>query len=123
MKEMHMYDLYVNPFQQEKDHISFEEAKQEVKEALAILGEEYSSLLNEAFENNWIDVYEKPNKRGGAYSSGVYGVHPFVLMSFTENKRDVSTIAHELGHSIHSYYSNKNQNIILYFSNCNDNSK
>ena len=112
MKEMHMYDLYVNPFQQEKDHISFEEAKQEVKEALAILGEEYSSLLNEAFENNWIDVYEKPNKRGGAYSSGVYGVHPFVLMSFTENKRDVSTIAHELGHSIHSYYSNKYQNII-----------
>ena len=112
MKEMHMYDLYVNPFQQEKDHISFEEAKQEVKEALAILGEEYSSLLNEAFENNWIDVYEKPNKRGGAYSSGVYGVHPFVLMSFTENKRDVSTIAHELGHSIHSYYSNKYQNVI-----------
>ena len=112
MKEMHMYDLYVNPFQEKKDSISFEEAKQEVKKALAILGEEYSRLLDEAFENNWIDVYEKPNKRGGAYSSGVYGVHPFVLMSFTENKRDVSTIAHELGHSIHSYYSNKHQNII-----------
>ena len=112
MKEMHMYDLYVNQFQEKKDSISFEEAKQEVKKALAILGEEYSRLLDEAFENNWIDVYEKPNKRGGAYSSGVYGVHPFVLMSFTENKRDVSTIAHELGHSIHSYYSNKHQNII-----------
>ncbi len=112
MKEMHMYDLYVNPFQEKKDSISFEEAKQEVKKALAILGEEYSRLLDEAFENNWIDVYEKTNKRGGAYSSGVYGVHPFVLMSFTENKRDVSTIAHELGHSIHSYYSNKHQNII-----------
>ena len=112
MKEMHMYDLYVNSFQEKKDSISFEEAKQEVKKALAILGEEYSRLLDEAFENNWIDVYEKTNKRGGAYSSGVYGVHPFVLMSFTENKRDVSTIAHELGHSIHSYYSNKHQNII-----------
>ena len=69
-------------------------------------------MLEKAFENNWIDVYEKPNKRGGAYSSGVYGVHPFVLMSFTNNKRDVSTIAHELGHSMHSYYSSKNQNII-----------
>lgn len=112
LKELHMYDLYVNPYQEDKDKISFEEAKQEVKTALAILGEEYGKLLDEAFEHNWIDVYEKPNKRGGAYSSGVYGVHPFVLMSFTEDKRDVSTIAHELGHSMHSYYSNKNQNII-----------
>ena len=110
--EVHMYDLYVNPFEETQDEISFEEAKIQVKEALNILGEEYNNLLNEAFENRWIDVYEKPNKRGGAYSSGVYGVHPFVLMSFTGNKRDVSTIAHELGHSIHSYYSNKNQNII-----------
>ena len=111
-KEFHMYDLYVNPFEVKKDSISFEDAKEEVKKALAILGEEYSQMLEKAFENNWIDVYEKPNKRGGAYSSGVYGVHPFVLMSFTNNKRDVSTIAHELGHSMHSYYSSKNQNII-----------
>ena len=87
MKEIHMYDIYVNPFQEDKDKISFEEAKTEVKNALAILGEEYSNLLSEAFENNWIDAHEKQNKRGGAYSSGVYGVHPFVLMSFTENKK------------------------------------
>ena len=112
MDKIHMYDLYVNPFEQKEDKISFEEAKKEVKDALAILGKEYGEMLDIAFENNWIDVYEKPNKRGGAYSSGVYGVHPFVLMSFTENKRDVSTIAHELGHSMHSYYSNKTQNII-----------
>lgn len=112
MDKIHMYDLYVNPFEQKEDKISFEEAKKEVKDALAILGKEYGKMLDIAFENNWIDVYEKPNKRGGAYSSGVYGVHPFVLMSFTENKRDVSTIAHELGHSMHSYYSNKTQNII-----------
>ena len=112
MKEMHIYDIYVNPFQEEEDKISFEDAKKEVLDALAILGKKYTALLNEAFENHWIDVYEKPNKRGGAYSSGVYGVHPFVLMSFTGNKRDVGTIAHELGHSIHSYYSNKTQNII-----------
>ena len=112
MNKIHMYDLYVNPFEQKEDKISFEEAKKEVKDALAILGKEYGEMLDIAFENNWIDVYEKPNKRGGAYSSGVYGVHPFVLMSFTENKRDVSTIAHELGHSMHSYYSSKTQNII-----------
>ena len=112
MDKIHMYDLYVNPFEQKEDKISFEEAKKEVKDALAILGKEYGEMLDIAFENNWIDVYEKPNKRGGAYSSGVYGVHPFVLMSFTENKRDVSTIAHELGHSMHSYYSSKSQNII-----------
>ena len=112
MDKIHMYDLYVNPFEQKEDKISFEEAKKEVKDALAILGKEYGEMLDIAFENNWIDVYEKPNKRGGAYSSGVYGVHPFVLMSFTENKRDVSTIAHELGHSMHSYYSNKTQNVI-----------
>ena len=112
IKEMHIYDLYVNPFQEEKNKISFEDAKKEVKDALSILGKEYGDILNKAFENCWIDVYEKTNKRGGAYSSGVYGVHPFILMNFTEDKRDVSTIVHELGHSIHSYYSNKTQNII-----------
>lgn len=109
---MHMYDLYVNPFEEDKDEITFEDAKQEILNALQILGDEYTNKLKEAFEARWIDVYEKPNKRGGAYSSGVYGIHPFVLMSFTNSKRDVSTIAHELGHSIHSYYSNENQNII-----------
>lgn len=111
-KEFHMYDLYVNPFQEEKDEISFEEAKEEVLQALNIMGEEYISKLKEAFENNWVDVYAKPNKRGGAYSMGVYGVHPYVLLNFVNSKRDVSTIAHELGHSMHSYYSNKEQPII-----------
>lgn len=109
---MHMYDIYVNPFVEKEENITFEQAKNEVKHSLSILGEEYIKLLDEAFENNWIDVEEKPHKRGGAYSSGVYGVHPFILTNFNGNKRDVSTIAHELGHSIHSYYSNKNQNIL-----------
>ena len=112
LQEMHMYDLYVNPFEEGKDHITFEEAKQEVLNALSILGTEYTNKLKEAFDNNWIDVEAKPNKRGGAYSMGVYGVHPFVLMNFVHSKRDVSTIAHELGHSMHSYYSNKTQGII-----------
>lgn len=111
-KEFHMYDLYVNPFEQGKDKITYEEAKEEVINALSIMGEEYVSKLKEAFTNNWIDVYAKPHKRGGAYSMGIYGVHPFVLLNFVNSKRDISTIAHELGHSIHSYYSNSNQNII-----------
>lgn len=112
LPEMHMYDLYVNPFEQNKDSISFEGAKQEVLNALEILGEEYIDKLNEAFDNNWIDVFAKENKRGGAYSMGVYGVHPFILTNFVNSKRDISTIAHELGHSMHTYYSNNNQNVI-----------
>lgn len=111
-QEMHMYDLYVNPFEEGEDKITFEDAKNEVLEALSILGTEYTDLLKTAFNNNWIDVEAKPNKRGGAYSMGVYGVHPFVLTNFVNSKRDVSTIAHELGHSMHTYYSNANQNII-----------
>lgn len=111
-QEMHMYDLYVNPFEEGEDKITFEEAKNEVLEALAILGKEYTNMLKTAFNDNWIDVEAKPNKRGGAYSMGVYGIHPFVLTNFVNSKRDVSTIAHELGHSIHTYYSNANQNII-----------
>lgn len=112
ISEMHMYDLYVNPCEQGKDEITFEEAKKEVLNALQVLGEQYANKLKEAFDNNWIDVYAKPNKRGGAYSMGVYGIHPFVLTNFVNSKRDVSTIAHELGHSMHSYYSNNNQGII-----------
>ena len=111
-KEFHMYDLYVNPFEQGKDEITYEEAKEEVINALSIMGDEYVNKLKEAFGNNWIDVYAKPHKKGGAYSMGIYGVHPFVLLNFVNSKRDISTIAHELGHSIHSYYSNSNQNII-----------
>ena len=110
--QMHMYDVYVNPFSESTDTISFEEAKQEVLEALAILGEEYQKKLQEAFDNHWIDVYERENKRGGAYSMGVYGIHPFVLMNFVNSKRDVSTIAHELGHSMHSNYANNQQTVI-----------
>ena len=110
--DFHMYDLYVNPFEEGKDEITFEDARKEVMGALNVMGKEYTDKLTEAFDNNWIDVYAKPNKKGGAYSMGVYGVHPFVLANFVNSKRDVSTIAHELGHSMHSYYSSKNQTII-----------
>ena len=110
--KMHIYDVYVNPIEVEDDEITFEEAKDEVLNALDVLGDEYISKLKEAFDNRWIDVYPKENKRGGAYSMGVYGVHPFVLDNFVSRKRDVSTVAHELGHSMHSYYSSKTQNVI-----------
>ena len=111
-EEMHIYDIYVNPFQISDDTITFEQAKEEVLNALNVLGKEYISKLEEAFSNRWVDVYPKENKRGGAYSMGVYDVHPYVLDNFVNNKRDVSTIAHELGHAMHSYYSNTNQNVI-----------
>ena len=111
-EDFHMYDLYVNPFEQEKDEITFDDARKEVEDALAVMGEEYCNKLREAFDNNWIDVFAKTNKKGGAYSMGIYGVHPFILLNFVNSKRDVSTIAHELGHSMHSYYSSSNQTII-----------
>ena len=110
--EMHMYDIYQNPLQVKEEKITFEESKDQVLKALSILGEDYSQKLEEAFNNRWIDVYEKENKRSGAYSMGIYGVHPYVLTNFIGDKRDTSTIAHELGHAMHSYYSNTNQNII-----------
>ena len=111
-EDFHMYDLYVNPFEIEKDEITYEEARKEVENALSVMGKEYTDKLKEAFDNNWIDVYAKTNKKSGAYSMGIYGIHPYVLLNFVNSKRDVSTIAHELGHSMHSYYSNSNQTII-----------
>ena len=110
--EMHLYDIYVNPIEVDEDDISYEEASKQVLDALSVIGDEYIDKLQEAFNHNWIDVYAKKNKRSGAYSMGVYGVHPFVLTNFMNKKRDVSTIAHELGHAMHSYYSNKNQNVL-----------
>ena len=73
------------------------------------MGEEYLGLLQEGFENRWIDVYENEGKRSGAYSWGVYGCHPYVLLNFHGTLNDVFTLAHEMGHSIHTWYSNKNQ--------------
>ena len=111
-KEIHMYDLYVNPMEYTEDNITFEDAKEEVLKALNVLGAEYKKKIKEAFENRWIDVYPANNKYGGAYSMEVYGVHPYVLDNFVNKKRDVSTIAHELGHAMHSYYSSKSQNVL-----------
>lgn len=112
IEKIHTYDVYTNTLDVEDKEIKYDEAKQIVLDALQVMGDEYTSKLKEAFENNWLDVYETPNKMTGAYSMGVYGVHPFVLLNYINSSRDVSTIAHELGHSMHSYYASKSQNVI-----------
>ena len=111
LEDMHMYDIYLNPFTKSEEKIPFEEAKETVKSGLNILGKEYEEMIDNAFENRWIDVYEKPNKKTGGYNLGIHESHPFILLNYTGDESDVRTIAHELGHSMHAYYSNKTQNI------------
>lgn len=107
--DMHMYDIYLNSLKTEDEYIPYEDAKVIIKNALAPLGEKYIATLDKAFENRWIDVYEIPNKHSGAYSMGVYGVHPYILTNYMGSVNSVSTVAHELGHTMHSYLSNKYQ--------------
>ncbi len=109
LDELHMYDLYVPIVKETDDEISFDQASDTVVSALAPLGEDYTRILRRAFTDRWIDVYETPGKRGGAYSGGGYRTHPFILLNF-QNKRDsMYTLAHELGHSMHSYFSRSHQ--------------
>ena len=107
--ELHMYDVYVPLTKSFEKKYSFEEAKALVKDALSVMGEEYVSLLQEGFDNGWIDVCENEGKRSGAYSWGSYDSHPYVLLNYHGSLSDVFTLAHEMGHAIHSYYSHKNQ--------------
>ncbi len=109
VEELHMYDLYVPMVPDAEEKISFEQAKEMVLEGLQPLGEEYGTLLKEGFRNRWIDVYENQGKRSGAYSWGAYGVHPYVLLNYQENLNNVFTLAHEMGHALHSWYSDQNQ--------------
>ena len=111
-EKLNMYDAYVNTLDVEDRKIPYEEGKQIVLDGLKPLGEKYIDMLKFAFDNRWLDVYERENKRGGAYSVSIYGLHPFVLLNYINSSRDVSTIAHELGHSMHSYYASKSQNAI-----------
>ena len=108
VEDLHFYDVYTNLVKGVDKYISIEEAKQTVYEAMAPLGEEYQALLKHAFENRWIDVYENPGKRGGAYSSGAR-VHPFVLLNHSGTLKSQFTLAHEMGHALHSYFSNRTQ--------------
>lgn len=107
--ELHMYDVYVPLTKSFEKKYTFEEAKALVKDALSVMGEEYVSLLQEGFHNGWIDVCENEGKRSGAYSWGSYDSHPYVLLNYHGSLSDVFTLAHEMGHAIHSYYSHKNQ--------------
>ena len=109
VEELHFYDVYTNLVKGVDRYIPIEEAKQTVYAAMAPLGEEYQAILKQGFENRWIDVYENPGKRGGAYSSGAR-VHPYVLLNHSGTLKSQFTLAHEMGHALHSYFSNRTQN-------------
>ncbi|WP_408631238.1 oligoendopeptidase F [Methylomusa anaerophila] len=112
LQEIHMYDLYVPLVRDVRYQIPYDEGIKMVERALAPLGPDYALNLNKAITSGWIDAYETKNKRSGAYSWGIYGVHPFILLNYNNDLNDVSTIAHELGHTMHSFYSNASQPFI-----------
>ncbi len=108
LDELHMYDMYTPLVADADAHIEFEDAKKTVLEALSCMGEDYCKILKEGFDNRWIDVYENVGKRSGAYSAGT-PVHPFVLLNYTGTLDSQFTLAHEMGHALHSYLSTKTQ--------------
>lgn len=111
LNEFHMYDIYVDPIEVEFDNIPFEEGKKILFNALKPLGDKYLNDLNKAFDEKWIDIYPSAGKRSGAYSFGCYDSYPYLLLNYNDTFDAVSTMGHELGHSMHSYYS-KSQNYI-----------
>ena len=112
VEELHMYDLYVPMVGEADKKIPYEEAKEIVLNGLAPLGEDYQELLKKGFNEGWIDVYENEGKRSGAYSWGAYGTHPYVLLNYQDNLNNVFTLAHEMGHALHSYHSDETQDYI-----------
>lgn len=112
LDELHMYDVYTPIVKDVDVTIPYEEAKAKVYEALAPMGEEYRSLIQKGFEEKWIDVYENEGKRSGAYSWGTYGVHPYVLLNHQDNVNTMFTLAHEMGHALHTHYTYSNQPFI-----------
>jgi len=110
LKDLHYYDMYPSLVKKVDMNYTFNQASKLVETALSPLGKEYVATLDKAFNNRWIDVYPNTGKRSGAYSSGgAYGAHPFILLNFNGKYDDVSTLAHELGHTMHSFFSNSNQ--------------
>ena len=105
VEELHMYDVYVPIVADAAAQIPFAQAREIVLEALSVLGEDYTGLLRRGFDSRWIDVYENAGKRGGAYSSGTARPHPYVLLNHKDNLDSVFTLAHEMGHALHSHYS------------------
>ncbi len=109
VKEQHMYDLFVPLVEDAEIKMPFEEAYELVIEGLAPLGEDYQNLLRKAKDEGWIDVCENEGKRSGAYSTGIYDVHPYVLLNYQQTTNDIFTVAHEMGHALHTYKSNEAQ--------------
>lgn len=117
-KDFHIYDVYVNVYEKilennkkKEKEINIEESREIVLKALKPLGDEYLKLVNRAYIEGWLDVYPKESKQKGAFSLGIYGVHPYVMLNYVGKLNDVSTIVHELGHAMHSYYADKTQEI------------
>lgn len=109
LDELHIYDMYAPLVQEGKIKMTYPEAQNTLLEALKPMGQEYTAILRQAYENRWIDVYENKGKRSGAYSSGVYGTNPYILMNWQDDVINLFTLAHEFGHSAHSYYARKSQ--------------
>lgn len=109
LDEIHMYDLYVPVIECKKEHLEYKDAISLVEEGLKPLGKEYLDIFNKGISKGWIDVYENKGKRSGAYSWGSYDTMPYVLLNYNYELNDASTLAHEMGHSIHSYYTRKTQ--------------
>ncbi|WP_377889580.1 oligoendopeptidase F [Alkalihalobacillus sp. R86527] len=109
LDELHMYDLYTPLVPDVKMEVTYDEAKDYILKGLTPLGDEYESILKDGFENRWVDVQENVGKRSGAYSSGTYGTRPYILMNWQDNVNNLFTLAHEFGHSVHSYYTRENQ--------------
>lgn len=109
LDELHMYDLYTPLVQDIDMKVTYEEAQEQVLESLKPLGTDYTDIIKEAFNNRWIDVLENVGKRSGAYSSGTYATNPYILMNWQDNVNNMFTLTHELGHSVHSYYTKNNQ--------------
>ena len=107
--EQHMYDIYTPLVSDAELKMPYEDACKLVIEGLAPLGKEYQALLKKGFDEGWVDVPETTGKRSGAYSTGIYGIHPFVLLNYQQTTHDIFTIAHEMGHSLHTYFSNEHQ--------------
>ena len=109
LDELHMYDVYTTMVKEAKMDITFEEAVETVKKGVAVLGEKYGKDLEQGLTSGWIDVYENEGKRSGAYSWGCYDSHPYVLLNHSDTVNNMFTLAHEMGHALHSFYSDANQ--------------